>query len=186
MTSESEAQNTAAEAAESDSEAITPPAPTSDTPKTGERESEAVTASADDEPPTGGEEEATRVARWPSKYREAYRRLEESKAVELEQLRAQVEKAEALLDAERRRAFDAAVTAAGYSPRLLADYVAIEDMLTDEGVLDLDKLDRAVIATADELGLRPRSRRPRPVPIAGAGSSYRGGDDVMAQAFGMR
>jgi len=185
-------ENTAETAPESHAEATEsadapdPPAETAQRPTeaadSGSREEAAPAA---DEPPGGSE--AERLSRWPSRYRDAYRSLDQQRVAEVEAAQQETARVQELLDAERDRLIAVAITQSGYSPALFdAGRLTHADVLGEDGLVDRGVLEERISTLAKELGVQPRSRRPRPVPHAGTGGDrYIRAADAVRGAFGV-
>ena len=61
--------------------------------------------------------------------------------------------------------------------------VTVDELLTDEGQIDSDKVRVAVQVARDELGVRPPARAPQPNPAQGAGGNGQGGSNPWVDAF---
>jgi hypothetical protein len=84
------------------------------------------------------------------------------------------------LTRQRQAVWDAATTAAGVDPRLLATAGHTPDSLADEdGVLHAETVTAIANGVADDFGIQ-RSRRPAPDPLVGHG----GGNAPAPKGFG--
>ncbi|MGQ9349726.1 hypothetical protein [Mycolicibacterium gilvum] len=93
-------------------------------------------------------------------------------------LRDRARTAEAAMTAMQQRAADEAIKAAGLRPAAVWAVAALDDVTAQNGTVDAAKLNAAMTAAREQLGVgQPRRSAPRP----GAGSELRSGAGVPQQ-----
>jgi len=88
------------------------------------------------------------------------------------------------LNRQRQAVFDAALSAAGVDPRLLASAGHTPDSLLDvDGVLHGAAVAEVAKAVADEFKVQPVARRPAPDPLVGSGEPGKSGETGWGAAL---